>query len=60
MQQMTNHTPIAVLPFLALYVDETDIDLLPLIRAAIGVRNHTFGSVARTQMQLSVRTVVQM
>ena len=35
MQQMSNHTPIAVLPLLVLYVDETDINPFSLIRAAI-------------------------
>ena len=48
MQQMSNHTPIAVLPLLVLYVDETDIDLFPSIRAAIGVGDLAFGSVAGT------------
>jgi len=48
MQQVSSHTPIAVLPFLVLYVNETDIDLFPSIRAAIGVDDLAFGSVAAT------------
>ena len=51
-QQMSNHTPIVVLPSLILYVDETDIDLFAIIRAVIGVRDHTFGNVADPQTQL--------
>ena len=39
-QQVSSHNPIAVLLSRLLDVGETDIDLFPPIRVAVGVRDH--------------------